>query len=406
MPTRYGRSPWIDEFPKSRVPSYPKHHGPLKVDVAVIGGGLTGCATAYACAAAGMKVALFEADRLGHGSSGASTGWISDEPGGSFAELEKTIGLRQSRYAWQAWRRAALDFAALIRRLDLKCHLEPKTSLLVATWPEHVAQMKREHKYRKEAGLDAALLNARATTAEAALTAGAGLRTRDGATIDPYRATIGLAAAAAERGAQIFERTPLVKTKFTRKTVDAFTAGGAVRAGRVVVTTASPTLVFKSLIRHFWFKTAYCALTEPIPAKVRQKVGPLDAVVRDLVAPSHTVEWVGDDRLLVSGADSDAPVPRLREKTVVQRTGQLMYELSTLYPEMSGVMPAYGWDVPYTLTAEGIPYIGPHRNFPFHLFAFGDSSDGVTGAYLASRILLRHCLDEVEPADEAFGFRR
>jgi hypothetical protein len=48
--------------------------------------------------------------------------------------------------------------------------------------------------------------------------------------------------------------------------------------------------------------------------------------------------------------------------------------------------------------------IGPHRNFPRHLFAFGDASHSATGAYLASRILLRHYLEEVDPADEVFGF--
>jgi len=30
----------------------------------------------------------------------------------------------------------------------------------------------------------------------------------------------------------------------------------------------------------------------------------------------------------------------------------------------------------------------------------------VTGAYLASRILLRYFLDELEPADKAFEFNR
>ncbi len=52
-------------------------------------------------------------------------------------------------------------------------------------------------------------------------------------------------------------------------------------------------------------------------------------------------------------------------------------------------------------------HIGPHRNYPHHLFAFGgDASHSVTGAYLASRILLRHYLDDLEPSDEAFGFER
>jgi glycine/D-amino acid oxidase-like deaminating enzyme len=83
-----------------------------------------------------------------------------------------------------------------------------------------------------------------------------------------------------------------------------------------------------------------------------------------------------------------------------------MYELSTLYPDISGILPEYGWDAPYARTSDGLPYIGPHRNFPHHLFAFGDSSLGVTGAYLASRVLLRQHLDELEPADASFGFTR
>jgi glycine/D-amino acid oxidase-like deaminating enzyme len=108
----------------------------------------------------------------------------------------------------------------------------------------------------------------------------------------------------------------------------------------------------------------------------------------------------------VSGADADVPPARLRDKVIVQRTGQLMYELSMLYPDISGVQPALGWASDYARTSSGLPCIGPHRNFPHHLFAFGDASQGVTGAYLASRVLLRHYFEEMDPADEVFGFHR
>jgi glycine/D-amino acid oxidase-like deaminating enzyme len=113
---------------------------------------------------------------------------------------------------------------------------------------------------------------------------------------------------------------------------------------------------------------------------------------------------VDDERLVVAGADSRLVPPRLKDRTLVQRTGQLMYELSTIYPDISGLAPEYGWEAPYAQTADGLPYIGPHRNFPRHLFAFGDASHSVTGAYLASRILLRHYREEIESADEVFGF--
>jgi glycine/D-amino acid oxidase-like deaminating enzyme len=404
--TSYGRSPWIQQFPKTRVPSYPRHRGGANADVVIIGGGLTGCATAYALSAAGVKVTLLEASQVGRGSSGSSTGWLNDDPGVGFADFEKAFGLRQATRAFQLWRRSSLDFAALMRRLDVKCFIEPHAAVTVAATPEQALHVKREQKARRDSGIEAALLNARAISSEVALSASAALRTKDGATLDPYRACLGLAAAATERGAQLFERTAVKKVTFTRKTADVLTANGRLHTKRVIVTTGIPTPLYKSLARHFWFHTAYFAQTEPVPAKIRQAMGRRDAVVRDSAQPPHVIRWVGDDRVLVAGADTAVPPARLRDKFIVQRTGQLMYEFSTLYPDISGIQPAFGWSADYARTTNGLPCIGPHRNFPHHLFAFGDASQGITGAYLASRMLLRHHFDEMDPVDEVFGFHR
>jgi glycine/D-amino acid oxidase-like deaminating enzyme len=173
-----------------------------------------------------------------------------------------------------------------------------------------------------------------------------------------------------------------------------------------VIATGVPTPLFKSLARHFWYRTSYLALTERVPAKIRHHLGKRQTVVRDAASPPHVIRWVGDEQLLVTGADLPSPPIRQRQKSIVQRTGQLMYELSTLYPDISGLLPEYGWDAEYGWSGDGLPYIGPHRNFPRHLFAFGDASHSVTGAYLASRILLRHYLEEVDPADTVFEFTR
>src|SRR6202011_383108 len=122
--TKYGKSPWVDFFPKSRLPAYPRHHGPVVTDIAIVGGGLTGCAGAYAFAGAGIKVVLVEQGQIGRASSGSSAGWISDDPGVGFGALEHALGLRPARQAWQAWRQAALGFDALVRRLALTCKFE------------------------------------------------------------------------------------------------------------------------------------------------------------------------------------------------------------------------------------------------------------------------------------------
>jgi glycine/D-amino acid oxidase-like deaminating enzyme len=404
--TKYGRSPWIDRCPKSRVPSFPRHRGALQRDVVIVGGGLTGCATAYAFAAAGVKVTVVEAGRIGGGSTGGASGWIADEPGVDFEALGRSIGLRAAKQAWHAWRRAALDFASMLRRLEIKCGFDPHGALTVALLPDEASRLKREQAARRGAGLDASLLDARGVAAEAAIAGFGALRTRDGATLDPYRACVGVAQAAIARGAQIVEQSPVTKITFGRKAADVATAGGTIRADTVVIATGVPTPLFRSLVRHFWLRTTYLALTDPVSARIRRCLGRRAAVIRDLADPPHIVRWVDDDRLLVTGADALTPPKARREKLLLQRTGQLMYELSTFYPDISGIQAAYGWDAAYARTGDGLPYIGPHRNFPRHLFAFGDASHSLTGAYLASRILLRQYLNEPDAADAAFGFTR
>jgi glycine/D-amino acid oxidase-like deaminating enzyme len=404
--TKYGRSPWIDRFPKSRVPSLPKYRGSQRIDVVIIGGGLTGCASAYAFAAAGVKVLLLEAEQIGRGSSGSSAGTLAEDPGTRFMDLEKALGPRRARHAWQAWRRGALDFAALLRRLGVKTDLAAQPLVTVAVTPEQAARLTREQQVRRKAGFDAPLLKTAAITGELGIDGIAGVRVKDGATADPYRACLALASAAAERGAALFERSPVTKVTFNRKVADVFTEGGTIRTNRVIVATGVPTALYKSLARHFWFRTTYLAETELVPAKIRNLLGRREAILRDSAEPPHKIRWVDGDRLLVNGADGDSPPPRLRDKTIVQRTGQLMYELSTLYPDISGLQPAYGWAADYARSGDGLPCIGAHRNFPHHLFAFGDSSHTITGSYVASRIMLRQHFEEMDPADEVFGFHR
>jgi hypothetical protein len=117
------------------------------------------------------------------------------------------------------------------------------------------------------------------------------------------------------------------------------------------------------------------------------------------------VWWVAGDRLAVAGGDARRTPAKGREKVWVQRSGQLMYELLRLYPAISGLAPACGWDAPLATTADGAMVAGPHRNFPRQLFAWGASHDPAH-AFLASRILVRHVRGEADRTDRLFGFTR
>ena len=216
----------------------------------------------------------------------------------------------------------------------------------------------------------------------------AAIRMRDAFSLDPYRACLGLVTAAASRGALIFERSRVKKVKVARRHVDVIAEGGTVRASTIVVATGSATLEFRQLRRHFKRSETYLVLTETMPAAIRKQLGGRDTTFSDTRTPRHRVRWTADDRILVTGATQDETPERKRSTVLVQRTGQLMYELLTMFPVISGLMPEYGWEAITGETADGLMYIGPHRNYPRHLFALGYGGNGMTFGFLAAQLLL------------------
>lgn len=404
--TRYGVSPWIHRLPASRRPTFRRLRGRHEADVAVIGGGLTGCLTTYALAAAGVSTVLLEADRIGAGATGHASGLALVEPQIEFAELHRTLGLRLARRAWRASRRAVQDLAAALRRLNVRCHQTRGDLLEVHLGAELEPSGRRSAAARAAAGFDVRWLAARALAARTnGVGVGAACITGNVA-IDPYRACLGVARAAAKRGAAVYHGSEVSRVRTMSHAVELRTSGGSVEAGTVVVATGSLPAAYRSLRRHLAMRERYLVMTESLAAPIRKQFGRRDLFLRDSASPPHYLRWTAEGGVVFSGADQPAPHPRSRERVLVQRTGQLMYELSTFYPAISGLRPAYGWSQPYGATRDGLPFVGPHRHYPRHLFALGVGPDTLGLAQLASRIILRHLRQESTRDDEVFGFAR
>ncbi|PYR59788.1 MAG: hypothetical protein DMF85_06875 [Acidobacteria bacterium] len=397
---------WFDTFPKSRRPGYPKYRGATETDVVIVGGGLTGCACAASFAAAGVKVALLEADRIGAGATAGSAGMLRHGFDASFQESAARHGLRAARHLWQSFRRAALDFAAALRRLEIRCDLAPQDLLhFTRNGNDAARRLKREYQARRDAGLDVSWSSGTAVKRDAAAIADGAIRMR-GVVIDPYRACVGLAAAAASRRAAIFEKSEVRRVRAGRKRVEVKTAAGTIAAQAVVIASGAPIDDLRALRRHLAPVQDYAVATQPMPAAVRREVGSRKAAMTDTARPPHLLRWLKDDRLLFCGAAQRPVASRALERTVVQRGNELMYELTTIYPAISGLQPESAWATVHHETPDGLPLVGLHRNFPRHLFALGDGRHGAGFAWLAARLLLRQFQGDPARGDELFGFAR
>jgi len=397
---------WLDRVPKTRRPAYPRLKGDFDTDVVIVGGGLTGCTCAWSFAMAGVQTILLEADAIGAAGTAESEGLIREDFDASFRESVQAHGLRASRTMWHTMRRASLDFAAALRRLEIRCDLAPCDLLTIASPSSESARaLFREYQSRREAGLEHSWLKPAAVKREAAVESEGAIRTR-GFSFDPYRACVGFAAAAGARGAALYERSPVRKIRAGRKGVHVSTASGVVRAAAVVIATSAPLPDLRALRRHLKVSDRYAVVTAPLPAAVRRDVGSQTSALADNHTPPHTLRWLKDDRALFSGADQAVVAERARDKALVQRAGQLMYELSVVYPAISGLPAEWAWASPHYESVDRLPFVGLHRNFPRHLFAMAASRHGAAFAWLAARILLRQYQKEPDKGDELFGFAR
>ena len=201
------------------------NHIPDRVQVAIVGGGIVGCAIAYHLAGAGRAVALFERRKLTCGSTWHAAGLVSEtQPAPVMTALAK--------YS-----------------LDLMARLEDETgqstgfkrsgSLSLALNPARLEELRRRVDYSHGCGIRAVEI----TLAEARErwpllsthgAAGAFWFPDDGYT-NPIDTSMALAKGARKHGAQLFEDTPVERVVIERgRAIGVETAQGLVRAEQVV----------------------------------------------------------------------------------------------------------------------------------------------------------------------------
>ena len=91
---------------------------------------------------------------------------------------------------------------------------------------------------------------------------------------------------------------------------------------------------------------------------MRRELGPRKPRCAIQRRPPHVLRWLTDDRVLFAGGRAAArSASRSADKALVQRTGQLMYELSTLYPADLRRSRRVGVGRPgFDETVDGLPY--------------------------------------------------
>ena len=400
---RRGRTIWLGrKKPAARYPILRGHH---ETDVAIVGGGMTGAMIAEAFTRDGVRVALVEAARIGHGSTAASTALLLQEPDYDLKALSKRYGQRIAKQIWMSSQDAARDFVDTIRRLKISCDLKKRDSLYYTLDEERARELQRELQRRHKAGLPGKWLDAAALLRTSGIHGAGAIRTAN-AQLNPLHACIGLMTAAARRDAAIFEGSTINRIRSIGDGVRVYAKHGTIDAKQVVIATGYATRYFRPLAGRFKLRHTYVLATNRISTHARRQLGMGQVMLWDTERPYHYVRWTSDRRLMLGGEDHPVKPGARRALQFADATRALREYFEGLFPALGAVGIDTAWEGLFAMTPDGLPYIGPHRRFPRHLFALGYGGNGMTFAALAARILVEQWRGLASPDHALFAFNR
>ncbi len=401
---RRGRTIWLGRTkPAVRYPVLRGHHD---TDVAIVGGGMTGGMIAESFTRQGVRVAVIEAARIGQGSTAASTALLLQEPDYDLGALTERYGRRDAKRIWTLSQDAAADFLETIKRLKISCDLSERESLYYTLDEDRARALQRELRRRHKEGFAGKWLDSSALHRASGIDGAGAIRTIGNAQLNPLKATIGLLTAAAKRGAAIFERSTINRIRRTEDGVRVYSTHGMLDAKQVVIATGYATRYFRPLAGRFKLRHTYVLATNPIGAAARRRLGMGKVMLWDTERPYHYVRWTPDGRLLLGGADHPVKPGARHDKQFADATQTLREYFEDLFPVLGDVGIDTAWEGLFAMTPDGLPYIGPHRLYPRHLFALGYGGNGMTFAALAARLLVEQWRGIASPDHDLFAFNR
>lgn len=329
---------WLDR-PEGR--RYPAPGREQSFDVAVAGGGIAGLITALLLAREGLSVAVLEANRIGHGVTGATTAKVS--------ALQQTVCSQVRRHHGDeiagVYARASLAgverIAALVDELAIDCDLERREAM---TYAAEAGEVEAVHAEAEAVGLGG--LNVKLSDdADLPFRVHAAALLPNQVQLQPLKLCEGLAAAIdSQPGSAVFEDARVLSVS-TGSPCRVETPNGAVTADRVVVATHYPVLDRGLYFARLEAQRSYCV------AARAPGLEPL-AMAISAGSPTRSIRAHGD-HLIVGGEGHAAGS---REATPSRFAA--LEEFAARHWEVEAL--THRWSAQDPIPYDHLPMIGPY----------------------------------------------
>ena len=378
-----------------RGTSFPPFAGHRRVNVVIVGGGVTGVTAAYLLSKAGQSVVLLDRREVLGQDTGHTTAHLTCAVDTRLSTLVERFGRDHAAAVWDAGLASIGLIDRHVRSEGLACDFAWVPGYLHQS-PEDPTErdaLEREAALASDLGFDAAFVEANPLSGQPAMMlAGQGR-------VHPTKYLRGLLHAAVERGCAVYEHSPIEAISDDPPGVVA--GGTRLECDTVLVATHNPLGNLHGIVQGSLLQTRLAPYTSYVISGMVPHGSLSDALYWDTATPyrycriapasgGDVVIYGGEDHKTGQGPEpADAPFTRLEES------------LRSLVP---GVTVSHRWSGQVIETDDGLPFIG--ETSPGQFVATGFGGNGMTFGTLAGLMVTDAVAGRENPWSKLFDLHR
>ncbi|MGV0847052.1 NAD(P)/FAD-dependent oxidoreductase [Empedobacter falsenii] len=374
-----------------------------KIDVAIIGSGITGSLVAHELCEAGISCAIFDKRTIGTGSSSASTAQLQYEIDTPLCNLVKKVPEKIAVDAYFNCLQSITDIENILKKTKVDADFVRVPTVFLASNKQGVELLDREYEIRTEVGLPVNYLDAKQLKEYQNIDGIAALQNDTSAMMDAYKGAINLLKYHQKKNdLKLFTHTKIEQIQEVKDGCELISEHNhLIKCKYVIIATGFEAGQFlpKKVMS---LLSTYAIISQPIDKKM---IWPHRSLIWETAEPYLYMRTTLDNRLIVGGEDEEFYDPKKRDDLLRNKIKNLERKFKNLYPDIEFIT-EMAWCGTFSSTEDGLPYMGPWKKGEKKLFALGYGGNGITFSMVAAQVLRNIILGKNEPRLETFGFDR
>lgn len=385
----------MPQFPKSywhdsvNIERFPALDESVKVDVGIVGGGITGITTAYLLSKTNLKVALIEAGELLNGTTGHTTAKITAQHGLIYDEYINHFGEEKTALYYAANNEAKQLIKQIIEQHDIECYFQEQDAYLYTNADDYIKKLENEEKAYEKLDIDYEMSDQMPLD----LPLKSVLVMKNQAQFHPLKYLKVLIEKCKENGVQIYENTTASSVEFSKHPTIITTDRKRITCRHVVQATHFPFYDGEG----YYPTRMYADRSYVLAAKMNQPFP--GGMYKNAETPSRSVRSNGsaEEELWIIGGESHKTgqgISTYKHYEALQQFAEQHFEVESF---------VYRWSAQDLITLDKLPYIGPVTQKQHSvLVATGFRKWGMTNSTIAAKIFHDMITEKENPYRELY----